>query len=174
MSGPPSNRVPYDVTFPVGAVRLAWEAPDDAPRVVSQPEAGRIKMAAIAAGGLLGAYCASVYPFSNSGPVTCPLRAVTGIPCPVCGTTRGVVALFNSDFAQAWHFNPLSYLVVGLGGLFGLLSLFGILDRGMAFGRAQVLLKTLTRQLTAKPQLVFGALAVLWVNQLVFLGVGRN
>lgn len=37
----------------------------------------------------------------------CPLHALTGIPCPTCGTTRGLVALFHGDMRTATAFNPL-------------------------------------------------------------------
>ena len=44
----------------------------------------------------------------------CPLRTITGIPCPMCGMTRGVTALVNGDFAHALLMNPASYVVVAL------------------------------------------------------------
>jgi hypothetical protein len=44
----------------------------------------------------------------------CPLRTVTGIPCPMCGMTRGVTAIVHGDFAHALLMNPASYLAVAL------------------------------------------------------------
>lgn len=44
----------------------------------------------------------------------CPLRTVTGIPCPMCGMTRGVTSLVHGDFARALLMNPASYLAVTL------------------------------------------------------------
>jgi hypothetical protein len=44
----------------------------------------------------------------------CPLRTVTGIPCPMCGMTRGVTALVHGDFAHALLMNPASYLAAAL------------------------------------------------------------
>jgi hypothetical protein len=44
----------------------------------------------------------------------CPLRTLTGIPCPMCGMTRGVTSLVNGDFAHALLMNPASYLAVAL------------------------------------------------------------
>jgi hypothetical protein len=44
----------------------------------------------------------------------CPLRTVTGIPCPLCGMTRGVTALVHGDVAEALLLNPASYLAVAL------------------------------------------------------------
>lgn len=49
----------------------------------------------------------------------CPLRQLTGIPCPTCYLTRSVLAALQGDLAQAihWHaFGPLLVaLTVGLG-----------------------------------------------------------
>ena len=44
----------------------------------------------------------------------CPLRTLTGIPCPLCGMTRGVTSLVSGDFAHALLMNPASYLAVAL------------------------------------------------------------
>ena len=41
----------------------------------------------------------------------CPFYAVTGIPCPGCGVTRGAYHLLHLDFARAWKANPCVYLV---------------------------------------------------------------
>jgi hypothetical protein len=45
-------------------------------------------------------------------PVVCPLRLVTGLPCPGCGLARSFVALAHQDPAAslAWHpFGPLAF-----------------------------------------------------------------
>jgi hypothetical protein len=49
-------------------------------------------------------------PFEFAPP--CPLRTVTGIPCPMCGMTRGVTALVHGDIARAVVLNPGALLVV--------------------------------------------------------------
>jgi len=38
----------------------------------------------------------------------CPIRHLTGIPCPTCGVTRSLASLVRLDFARALHFHPLS------------------------------------------------------------------
>lgn len=35
-----------------------------------------------------------------SGPVLCPFRAMTGVPCPLCGSTRAFTLLMHGD--SAW------------------------------------------------------------------------
>ena len=44
----------------------------------------------------------------------CPLRTLTGIPCPFCGATRGVIAAVHGHLGQALTFNPASLLVLVL------------------------------------------------------------
>ena len=52
-------------------------------------------------------------------PLICPLRAMTGIPCPFCGMTTGTVATLRGDLGAAFRANLFSPLVVpaGLAGL---------------------------------------------------------
>ena len=47
------------------------------------------------------------------GPL-CPLRRLTGVPCPLCGMTTGVTALARGDVGAALAANPGAVLVVGL------------------------------------------------------------
>ncbi len=50
----------------------------------------------------------------------CLFRNVTGIPCPSCGATRGVLALLDGHPVDALGFNPLMVTIViafGIGGL---------------------------------------------------------
>ena len=42
----------------------------------------------------------------------CPLRSLTGVPCPFCGTTRGVTELMHGDLGGALLMNPGSVLLV--------------------------------------------------------------
>ncbi|MBC8570765.1 DUF2752 domain-containing protein [Zongyangia hominis] len=55
----------------------------------------------------------------------CPLYAVTGVPCPGCGITRGAAALLRLDFAGAWQANPSVYLAAVYAGVFVLCVLRG-------------------------------------------------
>jgi hypothetical protein len=67
----------------------------------------------LAMGGLIGV--ALVWPLSPvHPPLTCPLRRLTGIPCPLCGMTRSVVAAAHGHIVQSLSFNPLGIAVLAL------------------------------------------------------------
>ena len=50
----------------------------------------------------------------------CPMRALTGLPCPTCGATRAAEAMLGGDLLDAVLYNPLvtvaalAFVVVGL------------------------------------------------------------
>jgi hypothetical protein len=66
------------------------------------------------AGGLmlLLAFLRPLIPFETG--ILCPLRAVTGVPCPLCGMTTSVTATTQLDFAGAFAANPAGIVAVGL------------------------------------------------------------
>ncbi|MCB0973804.1 MAG: DUF2752 domain-containing protein [Actinobacteria bacterium] len=57
---------------------------------------------------------AAVWAFSASGidAVLCPMRAITGVPCPFCGTTTAAASLLHADPIAALNANPLIVVVV--------------------------------------------------------------
>jgi hypothetical protein len=44
--------------------------------------------------------------------VACPLRSTTGVPCPLCGMTRAVVAAAHGHIAASLAFNPAGIIVL--------------------------------------------------------------
>jgi hypothetical protein len=76
--------------------RRAGEDPDD------RPLAFALGLAAVGACTLVP----FVQVFARFAPL-CPLHALTGVPCPTCGSTRAAVALSHGDVAAALAFNPL-------------------------------------------------------------------
>jgi Protein of unknown function (DUF2752) len=58
---------------------------------------------------------ALVAPLAGVQGPACPLRSLTGVPCPFCGMTRGVTSVVHGDVGHALALNPGSVLlVVGL------------------------------------------------------------
>lgn len=47
-----------------------------------------------------------------SGPVICPLRLLTGLPCPGCGLTRAWVFAAHGDLGQALSANPFVLVTI--------------------------------------------------------------
>ena len=43
----------------------------------------------------------------------CLFRAVTGIPCPSCGSTRSVISILHGDLAGSVHWNLLGFILLG-------------------------------------------------------------
>jgi len=68
--------------------------------------------------GLSAGLVGSVYPviMAHTGDrgLSCPFRALTGVPCPFCGLTTATVALVHCHWATATATSPLAYLVAGL------------------------------------------------------------
>lgn len=58
---------------------------------------------------LLGFGVAAVWdPLAHPGPKSCLLRLLVGLPCPVCGMTRGVCLCVRGRFLEATWYNPLA------------------------------------------------------------------
>lgn len=83
----------------------------------------------------------------------CPLRSATGIPCPLCGMTRGVTALVHGDLAHALFLNPGSFLAVALA--------------------IVLLLQWRTKRIVIPVWVLATLLAVLWTWQLFKYSTGR-
>lgn len=56
----------------------------------------------------------------DDGPVTCPFRILTGLPCPACGLTRSLIAAFHLDFDRSLSLHPLGLAVAVALALFAL------------------------------------------------------
>ena len=74
----------------------------------SRPGAGHLAAAGVSAAALCvvsaGALGAEEV---AEGPVMCPFRLATGLPCPFCGTTRSLVALGGGDLGESVSLQPL-------------------------------------------------------------------
>jgi hypothetical protein len=49
---------------------------------------------------------------ADHGPALCPVRAVTGFPCPACGLTRSWRAALHGDPAASLRFHPLGIVAL--------------------------------------------------------------
>ena len=80
-------------------------------------------------GVLLFLALASWVPWLFEALPRCGLKALFGIPCPVCGSSRAALALVRQDFAEAFALSPLAALAwllfLGCGLVAGALALVG-------------------------------------------------
>ena len=72
-----------------------------------------LKPLRVAGAGMLAVAAVRPWLPSTLGP-PCPLRTVTGVPCPFCGMTRGVTALVHGQLSSAFSYNPGAFLVVAM------------------------------------------------------------
>ena len=75
----------------------------------------------------------------------CPLRALFGIPCPLCGITRALFSVLHGDFAAAFYYHPLWPVVVILLILYlltftGLIRPSGTVVNSVLFGSCVLLI----------------------------------
>jgi Protein of unknown function (DUF2752) len=79
----------------------------------SRPVELELKPLRFAGAAMLG--IASLRPILPVTPgLPCPLRTVTGIPCPFCGMTRGVTSLVHGHVSAAFSYNPGAFLIVAM------------------------------------------------------------
>ena len=50
-----------------------------------------------------------IYDITNIG---CPIRKLTGVPCPTCGMTRAGLSLLRLDFDAYFVYNPATVPVI--------------------------------------------------------------
>jgi hypothetical protein len=103
------------------------------------------------AGALMLAAAAAAPFLPGPDGVPCPLRSLTGVPCPLCGLTTSVTAAVHLDPGQALAASPAGVLAV-------LVAIALLLFRRR-------------RQVTMPAWLFPLGLALMWLWQLVRLGV---
>ncbi len=93
----------------------------------------RLLALALLAGVLLFPLLAHDWVTAPGRPTLCPLRAVTGVPCPSCGITRALAHLERGHWAEAVRCHPFVPAVFPL-----VLALIVMLAFELASGRAVI------------------------------------
>jgi uncharacterized protein DUF2752 len=73
-------------------------------------EAGELRTA----GGLMLAAAAVLGSLPGHPGLPCPLRTLTGVPCPLCGMTTSVEATVHGHVGQALAANPAGVVAVAV------------------------------------------------------------
>ena len=79
-----------------------------------------------------------------NGPVVCPFRLMTGLPCPGCGMTRAWVSALHGDAGRAVAENPFVLVTLPLA-VFFVVSAAASLVRGRPAAGPAAFLRGLTR-----------------------------
>jgi hypothetical protein len=83
--------------------------------------------------GYLFLYLQPTPVFREEHSTWCLFHWLTGLPCPTCGTGRGLICLLHGKFYDAMMFNPLCYVVVMLSLLLLLIMLKDRLKKTNSF-----------------------------------------
>jgi hypothetical protein len=117
--------------------------------------------AAVGAGLLAAAFA---YPHLPDVGVLCPLRRITGIPCPGCGMTTGVVATVRGDVVDGLAANPVAPFIVLLAIVVVVWRLVGLVaGRDAGRGVAGAVGRAVGR---VHPVVVLPTAAALWLFEL--------
>jgi hypothetical protein len=104
-----NEQLPFDRPPALGFTRLHWR---------------RAAVTALAMG--------SFFVLMGSGIIKCPTAKLFHVPCPACGSSRSMYALFSFDVPAIFRFNPWAPIVVAI--VLGIVfrSLFLVLRDGNA------------------------------------------
>ncbi len=92
-----------------------WTAPAPAP---ARDPRGPDPTRRLAAAAILGAFLVPTA-VAGRGPVLCPVRRATGLPCPACGLTRSWSAALHGRPVASLRFHPLGILALAGAGAYG-------------------------------------------------------
>ena len=94
----------------------------------------------------------------------CPLRSVTGWPCPGCGLTRSALATLTGQWAEAIHLHLAGPAVVMLAGLLAVAAVLPSAWRGRLAARVE----RVERRVPVVGILAVGVVAAGVVTHLIF------
>jgi len=54
----------------------------------------------------------------------CTFKHISGIPCPACGFSRGMLSLSKGNLLECWSYNPLLFSLMGVFFILTILRIF--------------------------------------------------
>jgi uncharacterized protein DUF2752 len=118
-----------------------------------------------AAAAALAIACAVSPARVESGPVICPFRLATGLPCPGCGLTRSWVFIAHGELGAAVRANPFGFVTMA-----GAVALIAVVATAVAAGRPVPSMSPIVR---SRPFLVvFGCWVVFALVRIAAVATG--
>jgi len=74
----------------------------------------------------------SLFQGTSSEMVLCPVKNISGYPCPSCGSTRAVILLIQGEFSEAMLSNPLGFIILLLMIILPIWMIFDVLTERMS------------------------------------------
>lgn len=71
----------------------------------------------------------SIFIYFNQDLFFCPILKYFHIYCPACGITRMILSIIELDFYQAFHFNPLIFILLILIIIFSIVEMFLFINK---------------------------------------------
>jgi hypothetical protein len=68
---------------------------------------------------------------NGEGITICWFKIISGLPCPACGSTSGIIEIFKGNFINAFQLNPFAYsslFILVLASIWGLRDLISKKD----------------------------------------------
>jgi hypothetical protein len=100
---------------------------------------------------------------TQSSIISCPIKRITGIPCPSCGSTRSVVSLLQGNLSDAIQLNPLGLVVFILMLILPLWMLFDWFTKQSSFYTAYLIAeKKIRKKSIAIPLILLITINWIW------------
>lgn len=112
--------------------------------------------------GYIWVYYALTHSSKESGLVVCPIKQVTGFPCPSCGVTRSLVQLVHGNPGAALYLNPMGMMV----GAAMLVIPFWIAADFISGNRSLLIVYNRAGDLLKKPKIAVPLVVLLMLNWL--------
>lgn len=65
--------------------------------------------------------------------IPCLFTTLFGFNCPGCGITHAFIELLSFNFSEAWHYNPLIYILIPAGAFYVLKDFKSFYDKKIAY-----------------------------------------
>lgn len=96
----------------------------------------------------------------------CPVKALSGYPCPGCGTGHGILEIVSLHFGEAWELNPFSFLIFPFLVIVAPLLVFDIITNARHLHQLYLKIEKILSQHTWLSILLISLILIHWIYKL--------